>query len=147
MNPNSICSEDDIMRTLFACALIAAVACALAAGPGASGEKKAKKPNIGMLRHVVLFAFKEDTAPEKVKEIEEAFAQLSSKIPTICDFEWGTNNSPEGMNDGFTHCFLVTFKDDKGRAVYLPHKAHKEFVDLLMPHLEKALVVDYVAKD
>ena len=134
------------MRSLLACALIAVVVCALAAASGASGEKKAKKPNVGMLRHVVLFAFKEGTPPEKVKEIEKAFAALPSKIPTICDFEWGTNNSPEGLNDGFTHCFLVTFKDDKGRAVYLPHKAHKEFVDLLKPHLEKALVVDYFAK-
>ena len=135
------------MRSLLVCALIAVVACAMVAGSGASGEKKAKKPNIGMLRHVVLFAFKEDTTPAKVKEIEEAFAALKTKIPTICDFEWGTNNSPEGLNDGFTHCFLVTFKDDAGRAVYLPHKAHKEFVELLKPHMEKALVIDYVAKD
>ena len=133
------------MRSLLACALIAAVVCALAAASGASGEKKAKKPNVGMLRHVVLFAFKEGTPPEKVKQIEKAFAALPSKIPTICDFEWGTNNSPEGLADGFTHCFLVTFKDEAGRKVYLPHPAHKEFVGLLMPHLEKALVVDYFA--
>jgi len=135
------------MRSLLVCAVLAAVACAVVAGSGMSGEKKAKKPNIGKLRHVVLFQFKEGTAPEKVKEIEDAFGALRSKIPTVVDYEWGTNNSPEGLADGFTHCFLVTFNDAEGRAVYLPHPAHKEFVGLLKPHLEKVLVIDYVAKD
>ena len=135
------------MRSLLVCAVLAAVTCAVVAGSVVSGEKKAKKPNIGKLRHVVLFQFKEGTAPDKVKQIEDAFAALRSKIPTVVDYEWGTNNSPEGLADGFTHCFLVTFNDAKGRAVYLPHPAHKEFVGLLMPHLEKVLVVDYVAKD
>ena len=134
------------MRSLLVCLLAAFVACAVMAGSGRSGEKKAK-PNLGKLRHVVLFQFKDGTAPEKVKEIEDAFRKLPSRIPTVIDFEWGTNNSPEGLADGFTHCFLVTFKDDAGRAVYLPHPAHKEFVDLLKPHLEKVLVIDYVAKD
>ncbi len=135
------------MRSLVVCLVALALACAVAAGTGMSGEKKAKKPNLGKLRHVVLFQFKKDTAPEKVKQIEDAFRQLPSKIPTVVDFEWGTNNSPEGLADGFTHCFLVTFKDDAGRKVYLPHPAHKEFVGLLKPHLEKVLVVDYVARD
>ena len=135
------------MRSLLVCVVVAAVALSVLAGSGMSGEKKAKKPNLGKLRHVVLFQFKEGTAPEKVKEIEDAFGKLPSKIPTVVDFEWGTNNSPEGLADGFTHCFLVTFNDDAGRQVYLPHPAHKEFVGLLKPHLEKVLVMDYVAKD
>jgi hypothetical protein len=29
--------------------------------------------------------------------------------------------------------------------VYLPHPAHKAFVDVLMPHLDKVLVIDYWA--
>jgi hypothetical protein len=117
------------------------------AGSGMSGERKAKRPNLGKLRHVVLFQFKDGTAPEKVRQIEDAFRQLPSKVPTVVDFEWGTDNSPEGLADGFTHCFLVTFDDDAGRKVYLPHPAHKEFVGLLKPHLEKVLVIDYVARD
>ena len=135
------------MRSLLVCGVVAAVALCALAGSGISGEKKAKKAQLGKLRHVVLFQFKEGTAPEKVKEIEDAFRKLPSKIPTVVDFEWGTNNSPEGLADGFTHCFLVTFNDDAGRQVYLPHPAHKEFVGILKPHLEKVLVIDYVAKD
>ncbi len=99
-----------------------------------------------LLRHVVLFKFKEGTAPEKIKEIEDAFAALPSKISEIAAYEWGTNNSPEGLNKGLTHCFFVTFNSEEGRAAYLPHPDHKAFVELLSPHLEDVTVVDYWTK-
>lgn len=99
-----------------------------------------------MLRHVVLFQFKADATPEQVKKVEDAFRSLSSKIKEIKDFEWGTNNSPEGLNQGLTHCFFVTFASEKDRDVYLPHPEHKAFVEILKPYLEKATVVDYWAK-
>jgi hypothetical protein len=53
------------------------------------------------------------------------------------------NNSPEHLNQGFTHCFFLTFKSEKDREVYLPHPAHKEFGRVLGPHLDKVLVIDY----
>jgi len=96
-------------------------------------------------RHVVLFKFKDSATPEQVKGVEEAFKALPTKINTIVDFEWGTNVSPEGKNDGYTHCFFVTFKDKAGVEVYLPHPAHKEFGAMLRPILDKVCVVDYVA--
>jgi hypothetical protein len=114
---------------------------ACASGGGASAEPK------GLLRHVVLFKFKDGTPPANVKEIENAFRALPGKIPEIAAFEWGTNNSPEGLAQGFTHCFFVSFRDAKGREAYLPHPAHKAFVDVLKPHLDKVLVVDYDAKE
>lgn len=135
------------MRRLFFGAALAAVLCAVAVNWSQSEEKMAKSSHLGKLRHVVLFQFKEGTTPADVKKLEDAFRALPSKIPTVVDFEWGTNNSPEGLADGFTHCFLVTFQDAEGRAVYLPHPAHKEYVSLLKPHLEKVLVIDYVAKN
>ena len=96
-----------------------------------------------VLRHVVLFKFKSEVSPEQVKEVEVAFKGLAKKIDAVQNFEWGTNNSPEGLADGFTHCFFVTFRDEKGREEYLPHPAHMEFVDLVKPRVEKVLVVDY----
>ncbi len=106
-----------------------------------------KNPMLGKLRHVVVFKFKDGTSPEDIKKVEEAFAALPSKIPTIVAFEWGTNNSPENLAQGFTHCFFLTFNDAEGRAVYLPHPAHKEFGKILRPHLEKAFVIDYVVQE
>jgi hypothetical protein len=97
-------------------------------------------------RHVVLFKFKPGATAEQVKEIEKAFAELPSKIDSIKGYEWGPSESVEGLNDGFTHCFLVTFKDKAGLEAYLPHEAHKAFVGKLKPILEKALVFDYTAK-
>lgn len=110
-------------------------------GPGRKGR------TAGRLRHVVLLKFKESASPEDIKKVEDAFRALPAKIPSIERFEWGTNVSPENLNQGFTHCFLLTFRDAKGRDEYLPHPAHKHFGQLLRPHLDKVLVVDYVARD
>ncbi|MBN1491037.1 MAG: Dabb family protein [Phycisphaerae bacterium] len=99
-----------------------------------------------VLRHVVLVAFKEGTTPEQVREIEAAFSELPATIEAIQYFEWGRDVSVEDRADGFTHCFFVTFKDEAGRDVYLPHPAHQAFVEIAGPHIEKVLVVDYWAQ-
>ena len=95
------------------------------------------------LRHVVMFKFKDATSPEQVEKIVAEFKNLPKKISGIQEFEYGTNNSPEGLSEGLTHVFLVTFKSEKDRDAYLPHAAHTAFVDILKPHLEKAVVLDY----
>jgi hypothetical protein len=96
-----------------------------------------------LLRHVVLLKFKDSSSPTDIKKVEDAFRALPSKIATIKTFEWGTNNSPENLNQGFTHCFFVSFASEKDREVYLPHPEHKAFVSVLSPHLDKVLVIDY----
>ena len=108
-----------------------------------SGTVKESK----MLRHVVLFKFKESATPAHVTEVENAFKLLPSKIKEIKHFEWGTNNSPENLNQGLTHCFFLSFESEKDRDIYLPHPAHKEFGALLTPYLDKVVVVDYWVKD
>jgi hypothetical protein len=96
-----------------------------------------------LLRHVVLFKFKTDTSPDELRKIEEAFAELPNKIEEIQDFEWGTDVSVEDLAKGFTHCFLVSFASEADLAVYLPHEAHRAFVDVAKPHIEEVMVVDY----
>lgn len=96
-----------------------------------------------VLRHVVLFKFKDASTPEDVKKVEAAFADLASKLPLIKGYEWGKNNSPENLNQGLTHCFLLTFSSDKDRDAYLVHPDHKAFGKILGPHLDKVTVVDY----
>ncbi|MCC7336912.1 MAG: Dabb family protein [Pirellulaceae bacterium] len=105
-----------------------------------AADKQAK-----LLRHVVMFQFKDSASTEDVQHIIAEFKALPSKIPAIAAFEYGTDNSPEGLSDGFTHCFLLTFKSEADRDAYLPHPAHKAFGATLKPHLEKVLVVDYWA--
>lgn len=96
-----------------------------------------------VLRHVVLFKFKEGTTAEAQKKVEAAFAALPDKIPEITSFEWGTNNSPEGLDKGFTHCFFLTFENEADRDTYLPHPDHKVFGEIAGAHIEDVLVVDY----
>ena len=114
---------------------------------GTAAEGGGKNPQLGRVRHVVLFKFKEGTTAQQQKTVEDAFRELPKKIHEIVDLEWGTNISPENRNQGFTHCFLVTFDDVNGRDAYLPHPAHKAFGKLLKPCLDKVLVIDFVAKD
>lgn len=110
-----------------------------------SADMAATAPD-SLLRHVVMFSFKDASYPDGVAEVEDAFIALADKIPQIHDFEWGINNSPEGLDKGYTHIFFVTFKSEADRAVYLPHPDHLAFVDVLGPHLKEVLVLDYWAK-
>ena len=96
-----------------------------------------------LLRHVVMFRFKDTTSADKLREIETFFASLPGKIDLIQDFEWGTNNSPEGKAQGFTHCFTLTFKSAEDRDAYIPHPEHKAFGDMAGNFFEKVLVLDY----
>ena len=97
-------------------------------------------------RHIVIFQFKADAPADKVRGVVEAFKALPGKLPAIQAFEWGTNVSPEGLDQGFTHIFTLTFASKEAlEKQYLHEPAHQEFVAMLGGVLEKALVVDYVA--
>jgi len=99
-----------------------------------------------LLRHTVFFKFKEGTTLAQINEVEDAFSALPSKIEQIKGYEWGLNNSPEGLNKGFTHAFFLTFETEEDRAVYLPHPHHKAFGAVLAPYLDDVFVVDYWTK-
>ncbi len=97
-------------------------------------------------RHVVLFKFKDNATKTQIAHIEKEFAALPKKINTITDYEWGTDVTPNNKAQGFTHCFIVTFKDKAGLDVYIPHAAHQAFVKELLPILDKVLVIDFVSR-
>ncbi len=120
-----------IVLSLLACIAVSAVC--------------AQKASDKILRHVVLFKFKDDASAANVKSVEDAFLVLPTKISLIKNFEWGTNNSPEKLNEGLTHCFFVTFSSEKDRDDYLVHPAHILFVEVLKPFLDKVVVIDYWA--
>ena len=98
-------------------------------------------------RHIVIFQFKADASAEKVRGGVEAFKALPGKLPAIQAFEWGTNVSPEGLDQGFTHIFTLTFASKEAlEKQYLHEPAHQAFVALLPDILEKVLVLDYVGQ-
>lgn len=108
-----------------------------------TGKPPVKKMKSSSVQHIVLFKFKPETTAEKVKEIVAAFEALPSKISQIKGFKWGTNNSPENLNKGLTHAFILTFDNEKDRDAYLPHPAHKAFGGIVGPWLAEVTVVDF----
>lgn len=99
------------------------------------------------IRHVVAFKFKADAKPEAIKKVEADFAALPSKIPVIQKLEWGTNISTENHDKGFTHCWIVTFKNKADRDAYLVHPDHKAFAAELKDVLDDAFVLDFSPKE
>lgn len=110
-----------------------------------TNEPEMEKPTTH-LRHVVLFQYKDTSTPEDIAKVNDAFAALPSKISEIKGFEMGLNNSPENLNKGFTHCYFLTFDSEKDRDTYLTHPDHVAFGDILSPHIQDVLVVDYWTK-
>ncbi len=98
----------------------------------------------GLYRHVVLFKFKEGTSEQALRGMERAFAELAAKLPFVKGFEWGRNSSPEELDHGYTHCFIVTFQNVAGRDAYLPHPDHQAFCRThLDPYLDDVCVLDF----
>lgn len=141
------------MKKLITCALTALTILAMNTQPAASAADKPKegkeakadgeKKGRGKLVHMVSFKFKETAGTEGVRKVEEAFAALPGKIPQIATFETGTNVSPEKLDKGFTHAFLLTFRSAKDRDDYLVHPAHKEFAGLVGPYVADVFVIDF----
>lgn len=98
-----------------------------------------------VLRHMVMYKFKDNLSRADLKEVVDTFAGLPKKIDTIIGFEHGTNVSREGKSEGLTHCFVVTFRDEKGLATYLDHPAHQDYVEVARDRREKVVVFDYWA--
>jgi hypothetical protein len=101
------------------------------------------------VKHVVVFKYKQTATPGEIEQVTTAFKALKGKIPGIVSFEYGTNNSPEKLNKGFTHIYLLTFTDAAARDAYLPHPEHKKFGELLgkLAVLEEPFVVDFEVQE
>ena len=122
--------------------LLTSLVCALALVAFAASVSAAAKIN-----HVVSFKFKSTATAEDIKKVETSFAALKEKIPQIKSLEWGKNISPEKLNKGFTHCWVLTFDNEKDRDAYLVHPAHKEFGKNLGPVLEDVFVIDFAVSE
>lgn len=104
---------------------------------------KAEKAGPKQVVHVVCFKFNEGVTQEQIDKVRKDFSALRKKVPGIVNYRAGINNSPEGLNKGFTHCFIVTFANAKGRDAYLPDPAHQEFVKTLDGLIADVFVIDF----
>jgi hypothetical protein len=70
-------------------------------------------------------------------------AGMVGKIPGLVDFAFGPYQSDEGLNDGFTHGFIMTFSSPQARDEYLPHPEHERVKDIVVPCLARVIVFDF----
>jgi hypothetical protein len=89
-----------------------------------------------MVHHVVLFRFRPDLPRGSVEAVFDQLRGLQQSIPGLIAFQGGAYNSPEGLSQGFTHGFTMTFADPAARDAYLPHPLHQAVVETLLPMLE-----------
>ncbi|KTD01304.1 Dabb family protein [Fluoribacter gormanii] len=104
-----------------------------------------------MINHIVVLKFKANLTESDIYSAVNQLGNLKEIIPSIKDFSFGKNCSPEQLNKGFTHAFVMKFDDLNGRDLYLEHPEHKRIatevlVPMLENGLESAVVIDYESK-
>jgi len=95
------------------------------------------------VKHVALLKFKEGTSQEQIDDVFNQLLDLSENVSGIDDYVAGPNNSPEGLSEGFTHGFVMTFHDAAARDAYLTHADHERFKGNALPVVDKVVVFDF----
>ncbi|MCL7997252.1 Dabb family protein [Brucella sp. 21LCYQ03] len=100
-----------------------------------------------MLRHIVLIRFRSDVDDAEIQGVLDGVTALRETIGGILSVSTGANVSPESLEKGFRHGFVIDFKDEAARDAYLPHPDHvivgTKLVELAESGLEGILVFDY----
>jgi hypothetical protein len=95
------------------------------------------------VQHIALFQFQAGTSEEFIQQTVNELRRLARVIPGITSFSIGMNNSPEGLADGLTHGFVMTFLNASSRDAYLVHPEHEKFKAFAIPAIQKVVVFDY----
>ena len=95
------------------------------------------------VKHYGCFQFKEDVTPAQIDECFATMGDMVGKIPGLLDFNFGPYDSDEGLNEDFSHGFIMTFESPQARDEYLPHPIHEAVKDVVVPRLERVVVFDF----
>lgn len=68
---------------------------------------------------------------------------MVGRVPGLLDFNYGPYDSAEGLNDDYTHGFIMTFESPEARDEYLPRPVHEEVKDVVVPNLARVVVFDF----
>lgn len=96
-----------------------------------------------MTRHFGVFQFKNDVTETQIEECFTTMQGMVGNIPGLLSMEHGPYKSTEGLNDTFTHGFIMTFDSPESRDAYLPHPLHEQVKELVVPRLERVIVFDF----
>ena len=95
------------------------------------------------VKHIALIKFKDGVTEEQIQNVFDQLLEISETIPGIEDYVAGPNTSPEGLNQGLTHGFVMTFESAAARDAYLPHPEHERVKAAVLPLVESVVVFDF----
>lgn len=94
-----------------------------------------------MIRHIVLFRFKEETGPEKRSEMVPRLKTLKEKIPLIVEVEIGEDFM--GATYSYHVGLNILFKNKEDLQTYMDHPDHVEVVKFILEVCDAIVTVDY----
>lgn len=78
-----------------------------------------------MIRHIVLIRFLPSVSEARIADLFDELHQIRAKIPGLLDICSGKSESPEQMERGYMHGFVVDFRDWAALQAYQDHPDHK----------------------
>jgi hypothetical protein len=116
----------------------------------------------GLVRHVVLFRYRDDVTDQQKGDVQRRFRDLAASVRDdgaryILSVDAGSQRSGEGAGAGFEDGFVVSFASEGDRNYYVgtpvvdnpahydpAHAAFKKFVGPLLAESGGALVFDII---
>lgn len=95
------------------------------------------------VHHMVLLKFKAATAEDIPDRFFASLLDLKRIMPKMAYFSGGPYSSPEGLHQGYTHGFLMTFNDAAARDHYLTHPEHEKVKDAVLPFIDSVVAFDF----
>ncbi|WP_136442464.1 Dabb family protein [Pacificoceanicola onchidii] len=99
-----------------------------------------------MIRHIVLTKFKPNTAEETISAIYAGLAAVADKLPGAQGFTGGRSESPEQIERGYMHGFVIDFDSWDALQTYADNEEHKalggQLVENAVGGIDGILVLD-----
>ena len=116
--------------------------------PGPGGGASDVITAAGAVRHILLARLREGAGADLFQAVAAGAREMAGQVEGVVGFEYGMNNSSEGLNRGLTHVITLTFANAQARDAYLEHPAHRRFADWVgqLELVEEMLVFDYSAQ-
>ncbi|WP_298838138.1 Dabb family protein [uncultured Roseobacter sp.] len=99
-----------------------------------------------MIRHIVLTKFRPETSEETIHGIYAGLSNLTNRLPGARGFTGGRSESPEQIERGYMHGFVVDFDSWEALQAYADNPEHKalggQLVENAVGGIDGILVLD-----
>ncbi|MBB5515364.1 hypothetical protein FHS89_001376 [Rubricella aquisinus] len=99
-----------------------------------------------MIRHIVLTKFRPDISEQTIMGIYNGLAAVVDTLPGAANFTGGRSQSPEQIERGYMHGFVIDFDSWDALQTYSDNKEHKALGSQLVANavggLDGILVLD-----